>query len=77
MAEGGEPRPRGIPRRGARVGITHLRAAHMVRMNISKGGERGKGRVGRGVWRLNPQNFPHTALKLLFIDPGEGGTSSW
>ena len=51
MAEGGEPRPRGIPRRGARVGITHLRAAHMVRMNISKAGERGRGRAGRGVWR--------------------------
>ena len=27
-------------------------------MNISKGGERGRGRVGRGVLRPNPQDFP-------------------
>ena len=73
MAEGGEPRPRGIPRRGVRVGITHLRAVHMVRMNISEGGERGRGRVGRGVWRLNPQDSPpHNPQGVVYRPRGRG-----
>ena len=58
MSQGGAPRPRGLPRRGARVGITQWRAACIVRRNISEGGQKGRGRVGRGVWRPNPQDFP-------------------
>ena len=43
-----------------------------IRRNISEGWQRGRGRAGRDVWRLNPQDFLHTTLKVLFIDPWEG-----
>ena len=70
MTEGGEPTPRGIPRRELRVGITHLRAAYMVRMNISKGGETGR---GRSVWRPNPQDFPpHNPQGVVYRPRGRG-----